>query len=200
MTTTFTAETKTPTTQTPTDPDRLNGVNLPVLRKVLEDVKHDRANGATKWTVATRWVGGAVSETEVNGCQLAGKEIRRHFSFRSDEPLELAGANQYPNPQEYLMGALNACMTVGYVALSSLMGIRLESLSIETEGEIDLRGFLGIDKTVKPGYDEIHYTVRIKGDGTEEQFRQIHQTVMATSPNRFNISQPVKLTAELVVE
>ena len=56
------------------------------------------------------------------------------------------------------------------------------------------------DPSIRPGYDEIHYTVRIKGDGTPEQFREIHETVMRTSPNRFNLANPIRLTAELVVE
>lgn len=51
-----------------------------------------------------------------------------------------------------------------------------------------------------PGYDQIHYTVRIKGNGTPEQFREIHETVMATSPNRWNLSHPIRLSSELVVD
>jgi uncharacterized OsmC-like protein len=200
MTTTLVTETTaSPKTNQDAKNDRINGVNVPVLRKLLDDVKHDRANGMTKWAVTTRWIEGGVSETEVDGYHFAGRYVKRHFTFRHDEPHELAGSNTFPNPQEYLMGALNACMMVGYVALSSLFGIELESVEIETEGEIDLRGFLGLDRTVKPGYDEIHYTVRIKGNGTPAQFQEIHNIVMATSPNRFNISQPVKLTADLIV-
>jgi uncharacterized OsmC-like protein len=180
--------------------EQLNGVNVPIVKKLLADVQRDSARGATHWAVNTQWKGGTISETTVTGCGIGARHIARSFAFRSDEPLELGGENRFPNPQEYLLGALNACMTVGYVALSTLMGIELESLEIESEGDIDLRGFLGLDKTVKPGYDEIRYTVRIKGNGTPEQFQTIHETVMATSPNRFNIGQPVKLAAELVVE
>jgi hypothetical protein len=99
-----------------------------------------------------------------------------------------------------LMGALNACMLVGYVAGCSLKGIELEKVEIASEGELDLRGFLGIDDEVKPGYEEIRYTVRIKGNGTPDQYREIHETVMATSPNYWNLSRPVKLDAKLVVE
>ncbi len=91
-------------------------------------------------------------------------------------------------------------MLVGYVAGASVHGITLEKLEIESEGELDLRAFLGIDGTVKPGYDQIHYTVRIKGDGTPEQFRDIHETVIKTSPNRWNIANPIKLSSDLVVE
>ena len=91
-------------------------------------------------------------------------------------------------------------MTVGYVAQCAVRGIRLESLAIETEGEIDLRGFLGLDPAVPPGYDSLRYTVRIKGDATRQQFAEIHDAVMATSPNFHNISQRVGLNPTLVVE
>ena len=88
------------------------------------------------------------------------------YAIRSyyDEPCELGGANRYPNPQEHLLAALNACMTVGYVAQCAIRGIELESLEIETTGDIDLRGFLGLDDTIAPGYETMSYTVRIRGD------------------------------------
>jgi uncharacterized OsmC-like protein len=98
------------------------------------------------------------------------------------------------------MAALNACITVGYVAGASMKGIALEKVEIETSGRLDLRGFLGIDPAVAPGYDTIHYVVRIKGAGTPEQFQEIHETVATTSPNYFNITRPVKIDARLVVE
>ena len=98
------------------------------------------------------------------------------------------------------MAALNACMTVGYVAQCAVRGITLESLEIETEGEIDLRGFLGIDPNVPPGYESLRYTVRLRGDGTEEQFAEIHEAVMATSPNFYNVANAVALKPTLLVE
>jgi hypothetical protein len=98
------------------------------------------------------------------------------------------------------MSALNACITVGYVAGASLRGIALEKVEIETSGSLDLRGFLGIDPSVRPGYEAIGYVVRIKGDGTPEQFREIHETVLRTSPNYWNLSRPVRIDALMVVE
>lgn len=98
------------------------------------------------------------------------------------------------------MSAMNACMLVGYVVGAAVRGITLTKLEIETEGALDLRGFLGIDPTVKPGYDTLRYTVRIAGDGIAEQFEAIHRTVMRTSPNRFNLAMPISLEASLEVE
>jgi uncharacterized OsmC-like protein len=131
---------------------------------------------------------------------LAGEEIAKDFTIKVDEPLKLCGTNQYANPQEHLLAALNACMVVGYSACCALEGIQLSELRVETEGEIDLRGFLGIDSTVKPGYDEIRYTVYVKENATPEQFDKIHSTVMATSPNYFNLGNAVALKARLVVK
>jgi hypothetical protein len=65
---------------------------------------------------------------------------------------------------------------------------------------LNLRGFLGLDPNVKPGYDSIHYVVRLKGDGTPEQFEAIHENVRKTSPNYFNIASPVTIKSTMVVE
>jgi uncharacterized OsmC-like protein len=186
-------------TKTKADSARINGIDVAAVRALADAVKRDPASGMTRWGVTTRWVDGAMSETNVEACEIGGKRIAKDFALRVDEPLELAGANQHPNPQEYLLTAFNACMMVGYVAQASLRGIELESVEIESGGDIDLRGFLGLSTDVKPGYDHVHYTVRIRGDGTAEQFEEIHRAVMATSPNRFNIASPVRLTSDLVV-
>lgn len=188
------------TTATQNETKFINGIDVTALRETVERVRSDPAVGQTRFVVKTDWLGGTVSRTRVAGCEIAGQWIDRKFEFISDEPTELCGTNTEPNPQEYLMGALNACMTVGYVAGAALHGVKLQSLQIETEGNIDLRGFLGLSTTVPAGYDEIRYTVRIKGNGTPEQMRKIHETVLATSPNRFNLANPIKLVANLVVE
>lgn len=180
-------------------PNIVNGINVDDVMALIEGVDADKANGMTSWRVATSWQGRTHSRTEVAGFTIGGEEVARRFSFDIDEPEELGGANSAANPQEHLLAALNACMTVGYVALASLQGITLESLEIETEGEIDLRGFLAIEDGVPPGYEELRYTVRIKGDGTEEQFAEIHAAVMATSPNFYNIANAIPLKAKLVV-
>jgi hypothetical protein len=86
------------------------------------------------------------------------------------------------------------------VAGAAMHGIALEKVEIETSGGLDLRGFLGIDPTVRAGYDTIRYVARLKGAGTPAQFQAIHETVVKTSPNYFNISRPVTIDARLVVE
>src|SRR5262249_22450386 len=144
--------------------------------------------GMTHWEVTSHWRGGTRSDTRVTGFVIGGEPIAKDFTIRMDEPVQLCGTNQHANPQEYLLAALNACLIVGYSACCAQDGIELKELRIETEGDIDLRGFLGIEPTVKPGYEQLRYTVHIKGNATPEQFEKIHRTVMSTSPNYSNLS------------
>ena len=179
---------------------KINGFDVDALRRTIEEVAKDHSKGETSWGVATTWKGGTRTDTHVTTSEIGGQRVDKDFTIKADEPLELCGSNQFANPQEYLMAAFNSCVAVGYVAACSMEGIELEDLRIETTGDIDLRGFLGLDENVKPGYDEIKYTVHIKGNGTPEQFQKVHELVNATSPNRFNIAHAVRLDSRLEVE
>ena len=151
--------------------------------------------------VVTRWDGQFRSETRVAAIRAGnGDTIARDHVIKSDEPEELLGSNEAPNPQELLMAALNACMTVGYVAGASKRGITLTRLEIETGGTLDLRGFFGLADTVPPGYPSLQYVVRIAGDGSPEQFAEIHAEVQATSPNYDNLARAIRMDARLEVE
>jgi len=182
-----------------TKPEIVNGINVDDLKALVEGVAANPANGATSWRVATSWQGQTHSRSQVDGFDMAGEHVSRPFTIDIDEPCELGGANRHANPQEHLIAALNACMTVGYVAQCAIRGIELENLEIETTGDIDLRGFLGLDDSVARGYESLSYTVRIKGDATPEQFEEVHAAVMATSPNFYNIANPIALKPDLVV-
>jgi uncharacterized OsmC-like protein len=180
--------------------NRVNGLDLDALNDVVRQIERDPRKGMVAFRVRSAWRGQTKSRSTVDSYTIGGQEVHRHFEVDVDEPYELLGQNSAPNPQEMLMTALNACIMVGYVAGAAVKGITLEKVEIETAGELDLRGFLGIDPGVRPGYEAIRYTVRIKGDGTPEQFREIHETVMKTSPNYFNVSRPVRIDATLAVE
>lgn len=175
----------------------LNGIDLSALGDFVEQVKLDPAKGRAGFRVMTRWSGQTRSETTIDSYELGGERIDRRFKIVADEPAELLGTDTAPNPQELLMSALNACMAVGYVAQASVHGIELEKLEIETTGHLDLRGFLGIDETIPPGYRQLDYTVRIAGNGTPEQFREIHEAVKKVSPNFFNLAQPICMNGRL---
>jgi len=175
----------------------VNGLDLAGLDETIAKIQADPGCGRTSFRVKTEWKGQTRSETSVEAYTLGGEEVQRNFIIVADEPMELLGTNTAPNPQELLMAAVNACMIVGYVAQAAIRGIALDECRIEMEGELDLRGFLGLDDSVPPGYRRINYSVTLEGDGTPEQYEEIHQAVMATSPNYFNMAQPIQMCGRL---
>ena len=178
----------------------VNGIDTDAVHALIESVEAEPTKGMTHWRVASAWQGGAHSRAQVNGFVIGGTTVPRHFSIDIDEPFELGGSNAYANPQEYLLAALNACMIVGYTALCALQGITLQKLEITTEGDINLRGFFGLDPAIAAGYPELSTRVVIAGDGTKEQFRKIHELVLATSPNFYNVSRAVPVAPTLIIE
>jgi uncharacterized OsmC-like protein len=175
----------------------INGIDLAALDESIAAISEDPARGAVAFRVRTTWAGQTRSESTVESYTIGGEEVTRSFTIIADEPQELLGSNTAPNPQELLMSAVNACMMVGYVAQASVRGITLDSCEIEIEGELDLRGFLGLDDQVPPGYRRLDYRVRLNGDGTREQYEEIHRAVMATSPNYFNMARPIEMCGTL---
>lgn len=175
----------------------VNGIDLEALEDTVEAIGRDPAQALVQFRVKTEWAGQTRSESTVESYVIGGEEVPRRFRIAADEPVELLGTNTAPNPQELLMSAVNACMMVGYVANAAIRGITLESCRIETHGELDLRGFLGLDDLVPPGYRRLHYTVTMEGDGTREQFEEIHAAVQATSPNYFNMARPIEMVGTL---
>jgi uncharacterized OsmC-like protein len=175
----------------------INGIDLKALDETVDAINQDPGKANVRFRVKTDWLGQTRSESTVDSYRIGGKEVARSFKIAADEPFELLGTNEAPNPQELLMSAVNACMMVGYVAQASVRGVRLASCTIETEGELDLRGFLGLDNAVPNGYRHVDYAVTLKGDGTAEDYEAIHQAVMETSPNFFNMANPIEMRGTL---
>ena len=178
----------------------LNGLEPALIEEAGATIAADPEQGQVTFRARTAWQGQLRSRTEIENYDLAGKRIPRRHRIQSDEPLELLGGDQAPNPQDLILAALNACMMVGFVVGATRAGIRIDSLEIDSECSLDLRGAFGIDPAIIPGAEKIHYTVRVKGDGTPEQFEEIHRNVMATSPNRFHLATPIPLESTLVVQ
>ena len=106
-------------------PNGVNGINVDDLFALIDGVKRDAAKAKTSWHVSTSWCGQTRSRSQVEGYEIGGDKVQRRFSIDIDEPYELGGTNQFANPQEHLLAALNACIMVGYVAQCAVHGITL---------------------------------------------------------------------------
>ena len=176
----------------------VNDVDVGGLTAFVEEITANPEQAGMAFEVTTRWQGQMRTETTTGPIRMGnGTKIDRNFVIHADEPEEIFGSNEAPNPQELLLAALNSCMAVGYVEGASIRGITLTRLEIETRGELDLKGMLQLSETVPPGYPQIDYVVRIAGDGTPEQFAEIHAEVQKVSPNYDNLARAIRMNGAL---
>lgn len=177
----------------------LNGIDVVALQQFAQGVAEDANKRHASFNVNTQWKGQTRSVAKVSRYSLAGETYSRDFEIVADEPIELLGQDSAPNPQELLMAALNACMAVGYAANAAMMGIKIHSLEIETDGTLDLRGFLGIDESVNPGYDQVRVVIRLHTDAPLERVEELHKNVIKTSVNYANFSKTIRMVPTLEV-
>jgi uncharacterized OsmC-like protein len=117
-----------------------------------------------------------------------------------DEPPTLGGENTDPNPVETVLAGLLSCQVVTYRFWAAKLGIPLDRVRIETEGDLDVRGFFGIDDAVRPGFGEIRVKVRLDGPAGPERYRELQEVVDRHCPVLDLISNPTSVVTELVAD
>lgn len=125
--------------------------------------------------------------------------VRTH-SLVVDEPAQLGGGDAGPNPIELLLAALGACQEITYKAYATAMGIDLKSVSVRLDGEIDLRGFFGVDDTVRAGFEAITGVVVIDSDAPVAELERLKQVVDLHCPVLDMLSTPVPVSLKLAQE
>lgn len=144
--------------------NRRNGVDLDILMETVNAIKADPELGASRFRARNIWLGGNHNRSTVKSFYGAKQEIEHKQTFRmdADEPPILAGNDEGANPVEHLLHALASCLTTSLVAHAAVRGIEVEELESELEGDIDLRGFLGLAADVPKGYTDIRVRFRVK--------------------------------------
>jgi len=146
--------------------NRTNGIDLNVLEETVSAIQKDPDLGKCKFRARNKWIDANHNCTTISGFYGAKQEMahKQEFELHADEPPILAGGDEGANPVEHLLNALAACVTTSLVAHAAVKGIHIESLESELEGDIDLRGFLGLAPDVPKGYTNIRLKFKVKTD------------------------------------
>jgi uncharacterized OsmC-like protein len=180
-----------------------NGVDVNRLFQTIEDVKARPELAKFNFHISNRWNGGGQNQSEVKSFYGAGQEWQhaQRFTLIADEAEVLLGTDRGPNPVEYLLHALASCITSSMIYHAAAKGIAIQAVESTIEGDIDLRGFLGIDPSVRNGYQQIRMKFRIKADAPDEQIQELGRLGPRFSPVFDSVTNgvPVKVSAERMV-
>jgi uncharacterized OsmC-like protein len=177
----------------------VNGVDLDRLSGTIDVVTADPALARFQFRARNHGIDGGYSRTTIKDFYGAGQEdVTRTepFTVDSDEPPVLLGQNRAPNTGEYVLHALAACVSGTIVYHAAARGIALDGLETTIEGDLDLRGFLGLDSSVRPGYEQIRVTIKATGDFDDDQFAEL-ASLVRYSPVRDIVSNPVPVAIDV---
>ncbi len=125
----------------------------------------------------------------------------RGFKMIMDEPESLGGTNTGMNPVEGLLVSLGSCLTIVGMAFAESHGINLQDIRVETEGDLDPAGFLQGKEGVRPGYQEVRFTIHIKSDSSEEKLREFQKFMESRCPVSDTLGKGTKVVAnDLVID
>jgi len=161
----------------------LNGVDTPRLFATINVVKGQPELARFQFRATNRWLKGTHSRSRLETFSGAGGEHRHtgEVQFDADHPAVLVGADNAPTPVEFLLHAIAACITSGIGNIAAARGVTLTEVESTVEGDIDLRGILGLSDQVRNGYNEMRVHFRVKGDAPSEKLEQIVAQATARS-------------------
>jgi uncharacterized OsmC-like protein len=170
------------------------------LFATINAIKDNTGLAKFKFRAANEWINGGHNRTTIKDFYGAGQEDttrRQTFVFDNDEPAVLLGEDNGANPVEFVLHALAGCLTTSLVYHAAAQGIKIEAVESKFEGELDLRGFLGMSENVRNGYQNIRVTFKIKADAPEEKLKELCELAQKRSPVFDIITNPTPVSVQL---
>src|SRR5215207_2696014 len=153
-----------------------NGVNTEQMFATLDLIKARPELAQFQFRASNRWIDGAHNRSTIKSFYAAGGEdASRSEAFELDagEPAILLGTDTGPNPAEYLLHALAACLTTTIVYVAAARKVQLTSVESTLTGDMDVRGALGVVDEPRNGFERIGVSFRITGNAPEEKLREV---------------------------
>lgn len=178
----------------------INGVMVDDLFTTIDAIKATPAIAKFNFRVRNQWESGSRNHSTVDNFSGATQELLhpKPFVLEADEPAILLGKDMAANPVEYLLHALASCLTTSMIYHAAARGIHIEEVESSLEGDIDLHGFLELDKNVRKGFQGIRVNFKIKADVPDDQLQEIAKLGSAHSPVFDSLTNgvPVWVSAE----
>jgi uncharacterized OsmC-like protein len=179
-----------------------NGVDVAALFGALDAVKAQPEAAKFQFRAENEWISGTHSRSRIHEFFGLGAEQthRQAHVYDADHPEQLVGTDVGPSPVEFLLHALAACITAGIGNIASARGIELTRVRSTVTGDIDLVGLLGVDESVRNGYQSIDVRLVIEGDAGADELRKVVERSIARSAVYDMLTNGTAVTVHVDVE
>ena len=148
-----------------------NGVNVQALLGARAALGETPQAARFKWRATSEWVRGTHTRSTIDGFHgLGGEQAHRQaMRFDTDHPELFASEDRGATPVEMVLVGLAGCLSAGVAAVAQHRNIQLRSVKATLEAGMDIQGILGIDPSVRNGFDGVRVHFDIDADATAEQ-------------------------------
>lgn len=196
--------TTTPVTDTGPTTDPVghvdNGVDVAALEGAREALAAAPTAAQFEWRATTRWINGTHSRSTMHSfAGLGGEQAHRQpFELDADHPEVFASKDAAPTPVETVLAALGSCLTAGIASIATKRGVQLRSVVASIEGDMDIRGILGVDPEVRNGFTGIRVSYEIDADASREEIEGIVAQSQKRSATFDLLTNPTTVTVAVV--
>ena len=179
-----------------------NGVDTQQLYGTLDAIVADPSIARFQFRARNRWIDGAHNRTTIRDFYAANQEDTsraEEFAIDAGEPAILLGSDTGPNPAEFLLHALAACLTTSLVYVAAARGVHLTKVESTLEGDMDVRGALGLDDDYRNGFEQIRVSFHVEGDAPEEKLREVVERAQQRSAVFDMVTNGVPVAVDVVV-
>jgi len=154
----------------------VNGVKVSRVMDIIGAIEENADNARFQFRLSNRWVDAGLNRSRIQGYFAAGREDdtrRKPFVVDADEPEITSGGDSAPNPMEFVLHSLASCLTSTMVYHAAVQGVEIESVESSLEGDMDVRGMLGLSEEVRKGYQAVRVRMRVKSEASAEALEEL---------------------------
>lgn len=154
----------------------VNGINVTALGETIAAIKTNPELGKFNFRATNHWLGAEKTRTTIRDFTGALQEHRtdsKGFTVDTGEPPVLLGIDHAPNAGEWLLHALIGCVTGTIIYHAAARNIVIDAIDSKIDGDVDLRGFLGLSDQVRKGYTVIRVRMRVKTSAALAVIREL---------------------------
>ena len=180
-----------------------NGVDTATMFATLDAIKAQPEIAKFRFRARNRWLGGAHNRSTIKDFYAACDEDATRteaFTLDAGEPAILLGTDTGPNPAEYLLHALAACLTTSIVYVAAARKVELSLVESTLTGDMDVRGALGVDPEPRNGFEQIRVSFRVTGSAPEDKLREVIERARKRSAVYDMVTNGVPVAMEVTTE
>ena len=161
------------------------------FKETYEAIKADWKAGEKNFNISC--------EMLPDGMQVECTMGAKPFKLLIDAPPGLDGTNEGPSPLLVILASIGACIVAVTKFWAKIMNIKIESLTVNSRGHINLGAIFGIDDSKLAGYDKLEPVIRIKADASEEKINELMDKVLSHCPIITNMNGASPITPKVQI-